>query len=56
MDGRIEKWLVDILTAIDEIETFIQMVEPRNFNLYKSNLVVKRAVERNQIEKVLKIS
>jgi uncharacterized protein with HEPN domain len=47
MDERIEKWLVDILSAIDEIDTFTQTEEPRNFNLYKNNLIVKRAVERN---------
>jgi uncharacterized protein with HEPN domain len=47
MDERIEKWLVDILSALDEIETFTKTAEPRNFNLYKENLIVKRAVERN---------
>ncbi|MEO5645754.1 MAG: HepT-like ribonuclease domain-containing protein [Bacteroidia bacterium] len=47
MDERIEKWLVDILSAMDEIESFTKTTEPRSFGLYKNNLIVKRAVERN---------
>lgn len=46
MNEKILKWLFDIQTAIDEIEGFF-IDYPRDFNLYKSNLILKRAVERD---------
>lgn len=46
MNEKILKWLFDIQTAIDEIEGFFKEY-PRDFNLYKSNVILKRAVERD---------
>ncbi len=46
MDERINKWLVDILTAINEIETF-RATEPKSLFEYQEYLILKRAVERN---------
>ena len=46
MDERILKWLFDIRAAIDEIESFFEEY-PKDFNQYKSNLILKRAVERD---------
>lgn len=45
MDERILKWLYDIKIAIDEINSFYKD-DQRDFNLYKENLMWKRAVER----------
>ncbi len=46
MEEKILKWLFDIKNAIIEIDGyFIQY--PKDFNLYKSNIVLKRAIERN---------
>jgi uncharacterized protein with HEPN domain len=46
MDERILKWLYDIKLSIEEIESFFEDDE-RDFYKYKSNLMLKRAVERN---------
>jgi len=46
MDERILKWLYDIKDAIAEIESYFEDI-PRDFNLYKSNTILKRAVERD---------
>ena len=46
MDERILKWLFDIKMAIEEIEEYFQ-TEERNFEKYKRNVMLKRAVERN---------
>ena len=46
MDERILKWLYDIQFAINEIDAFFNEVE-KDFFQYKSNTMLKRAVERN---------
>jgi len=46
MDERILKWLYDIKSAIDEIESYF-IDTPDDFEYYKSNLILKHAVERN---------
>ena len=46
MDEKIQKWLYDIRNAIEEIEGFFDEF-PLDFNLYKSNTILKRAVERD---------
>ena len=46
MDERILKWLFDIKGAIDEIDSYFEKI-PKDFNQYKLNLVLKRAVERD---------
>ena len=46
MDDRILKWLYDIKISIEEIDSFFE-TEPNDFFLYKKNLMLKRAVERN---------
>jgi len=46
MDERIEKWLYDILFAIEEIESYFENRE-KNFTKFKQNMMLKRAVERN---------
>lgn len=46
MDERILKWLFDIKISIDEIDGFFKN-EEKDFFKYKSNLMLKRAVERN---------
>lgn len=46
MDERILKWLYDIQSAIDEIDEFF-VDFPRNFKQYSSNVILKRAVERD---------
>jgi uncharacterized protein with HEPN domain len=46
MDERIVKWLYDIKIGINEINDFFQN-EEKDFIKYKSNLMLKRAVERN---------
>lgn len=46
MDNNIKTWLFDILSSINEIESyFIQT--PKMFESYQSDLRTKRAVERN---------
>jgi hypothetical protein len=46
MDERILKWLYDIQFSINEIDAFFNEVE-KDFFQYKSNTMLKRAVERN---------
>lgn len=46
MDERILKWLYDIRNAIVEIESYFEEI-PKDFNHYKSNTILKRAVERD---------
>jgi uncharacterized protein with HEPN domain len=46
MDVEIKTWLYDILSAINEIESFFAD-QPKDFVLYKNDIRTKRAVERN---------
>lgn len=46
MDERILKWLFDIHNAITEIESYF-IDHPKNFEHYKSNTLLKRAIERD---------
>jgi len=46
MDERILKWLYDIQFAIEEIESYFEDY-PKDFNNFSSNLILKRAVERD---------
>lgn len=44
MNNEANKNLLDIFTAIESIETYLG--KGRNFNEYKSNKMVRRAIER----------
>lgn len=46
MDERILKWLYDIKLAVEEINSYF-ISEPKTFSNYKSNILLKRATERN---------
>ncbi len=46
MDEQIKTWLYDILTAIDEIDSFVGG-GPRRFADYRANQMLKRAVGYN---------
>lgn len=46
MNEKILKWLFDIKAAIEEIESFLAE-HPNDFNAYKKNIILKRAVERD---------
>ena len=46
MSERILKWLYDIRDAIDEIESYFVNF-PKDFSVYQSNTLLKRAVERD---------
>ncbi len=46
MDYEIKTWLFDILTAINEIESYY-LDAPKDFEIYKKDLKTKRAIERN---------
>jgi uncharacterized protein with HEPN domain len=46
MDERILKWLYDVKLAIEEINGYFNDV-PKDFGAYQSNLMLRRAVERN---------
>ena len=46
MDKQIEKWLYDIKLAIKEIDEFMISLPKKNFSAYKSNKMLKRAIER----------
>ncbi len=46
MEYSISKALSDILCAIEEIDSFFQ-TRPRRFDVYISDVCLKRAVERN---------
>lgn len=45
MDNRVNAWLEDIITSIDEIFDFLP--EKRDFFEYQKDLKTKKAVERN---------
>ena len=46
MNEKVLKYLYDIKIAIGEIDSFFQ-TEPRNFDNYRQNSLIKRAIERN---------
>ncbi|MGY5846588.1 HepT-like ribonuclease domain-containing protein [Salegentibacter sp. HM20] len=46
MDDRILKWLFDIKIAIEEIDSYFEGTQI-DFQAYKKNLMLKRAVERD---------
>ena len=46
MDERVMKYLIDIDNLIAEIEGYFQNI-PKEFNSYRQNTMLKRAVERN---------
>ncbi len=46
MDERILKWLYDVSKAITEIESFF-VNTPKDFEYYQSNILLKRAIERD---------
>jgi uncharacterized protein with HEPN domain len=46
MDENIKTWLYDILSSIDEIESYF-IETPKIFEIYENDLRTKRAVERN---------
>lgn len=46
MDEKILKWLYDIKSAIEEIDSYFVDI-PKDFNHYSSNLILKRAIERD---------
>ena len=46
MNEKVLKCLFDIKYAIEEIETFLSG-QPKQFQAYQKNLLLKRAIERN---------
>ncbi len=46
MDNNIKTWLFDILSSINEIESYFTG-QPMQFQKYQNDLRTKRAVERN---------
>lgn len=46
MDDTIKTWLFDILSSINEIESYF-VDTPKLFEVYQNDLRTKRAVERN---------
>jgi len=46
MDNTIKTWLFDILSSINEIESYF-VETPKMFEIYQNDLRTKRAVERN---------
>ena len=46
MDNNIKTWLYDILSSINEIESYY-VDTPKIFEIYQNDLRTKRAVERN---------
>lgn len=46
MDRKLSKYLEDILSAIQEIESFFEE-RPRSYNIYLSDTCLRRAIERN---------
>ena len=46
MDNTIKTWLFDILSSINEIESYF-IETPKMFIFYQNDLRTKRAVERN---------
>jgi uncharacterized protein with HEPN domain len=46
MENNIKTWLYDILSSINEIESYF-IETPKMFSIYQNDLKTKRAVERN---------
>lgn len=46
MDNNIKTWIYDILSSINEIESYY-VDTPKMFEIYQNDLRTKRAVERN---------
>ena len=46
MDEKILKWLYDVKISVDEIEEYF-LTNDKDFEKYKQNLMLKRAIERN---------
>lgn len=46
MERTVSKTLQDIISAIDEIESFFES-RPKRFDIYLSDVCLRRAVERN---------
>ena len=46
MDNNAKTWLFDILSSINEIESYF-VETPKLFEIYQNDLRTKRAVERN---------
>jgi uncharacterized protein with HEPN domain len=46
MDNNIKTWLYDIISSINEIESYF-IETPKMFEIYQNDLRTKRAVERN---------
>ncbi|WPR70621.1 HepT-like ribonuclease domain-containing protein [Flavobacterium sp. NG2] len=46
MDRNVKTWLYDVLSSINEIESYF-LTAPRSFELFQNDLKTKRAVERN---------
>jgi len=60
MDEKINKYLEDILVAIDEIDVFFEN-SPRRYDIFVENVLIRRAIERNieiigeAVNRILKI-
>ena len=60
MDNDIKTWLFDILSSINEIESYY-VETPKIFEIYQNDLRTKRAIERNieiigeAINRILKV-
>lgn len=46
MDERILKWIFDIKSSIEEINSYFETTE-KTFLVYQKNQMLKRAIERN---------
>ena len=46
MDNNLKTWLYDILSSINEIESYY-IDTPKIFEIYQNDLKTKRAIERN---------
>ncbi|MFV8334071.1 DUF86 domain-containing protein [Flavobacterium sp. GSP14] len=46
MDNNIKTWLYDILSSINEIESYFAD-KPKEFKAYENDVRTKRAIERN---------
>ncbi|TRX35392.1 HepT-like ribonuclease domain-containing protein [Flavobacterium restrictum] len=46
MDNVVKTWLFDILSSINEIESYF-LETPKMFEIYQNDLRTKRAIERN---------
>ena len=46
MDDNIKTWLYDVLTPINEIESYF-INTPKMFEIYENDIKTRRAVERN---------